>query len=221
MSFINEFKDNVRQHKIIEAWDVMKEIFIEDFIDLHEKEEEIERCFTYFQDYYFAKLMRNPKFNITEDELKLLPNIKIGNQLGDTNYIDFLSQEDSEYSIMKGIDIMGRPFFLINLILFMVKPEEIRTRNIAITFFQRYDLSSKLWMISSEFPVFSCGGMNDSQFEMLNNLLKRKRIEVTEDHGFFLMKNSKSRYFLFDYEKWASAAVNTIIKNWRIYKSRI
>jgi hypothetical protein len=65
------------------------------------------------------------------------PILNIGNRMGHTGYLDFLTPQDLTRSVMRGTDLAGRPF--ISLKLRSSRPEDrSRGAEFVVTFFQRY-----------------------------------------------------------------------------------
>lgn len=50
-----------------------------------------------------------------EEIYNALPHLDIGNRTGDTGYIDFLTAQELSKPIMKGTDVLGRPFIALRL----------------------------------------------------------------------------------------------------------
>jgi len=118
---------------------------------------------------------------LTNDDIifkyKSLPNLNIGKRNGMTDYIDFIPFDEVD-TMDKGTDCFGRRFIVIKCV--------IDNRPIMQTFFQRYSNSNSHWMgcgHATELLVDTSGGMNDTQFKLLVDLIMEKNIIIKEEHS--------------------------------------
>jgi hypothetical protein len=68
-----------------------------------------------------------------EEVYNALPHLDIGNRTGDTGYIDFLKVQELSKPIMKGTDVLGRPFVALR-----VRFKDSDKNPFVIALFQRY-----------------------------------------------------------------------------------
>lgn len=105
----------------------------------------------------------------------------IGNRVGFTDYIDFISEQDVENDVMTGIDVYKRPFIVVKAKLLDNNKNEYPVFE---TFFQRYTDNDVLFMgcghDGTKFMDTS-GGMTVHQKEFLNRLVQNKKIELNSD----------------------------------------
>lgn len=115
------------------------------------------------------------------------PKLDIGNNMGYTDYLDFLTLEDVNAPVMHGIDCYRRPFVVVK---FVVDYEDQKTQSHVIkrpmeTFFQRYTNETGLWHgcgHANPLPITTCGGMTTFQKEEINKLLRGEVLTITEDY---------------------------------------
>ena len=103
-----------------------------------------------------------------------VPILDIGDRQGNTDYIDFIEEDEmGDNNIMKGVDKFNREFLVIR-----VKCNE---KKYFQTFFKRYSSDKSIWMGCSKFRsdfMITIGGMNDNQFNFLNSLIKNGEITI-------------------------------------------
>ena len=141
-----------------------------------------------------------------------LPRLDIGNRIGFTRYIDFISWKEVKYPVMKGIDTFGRQFIVIKCIVNNVK--------IMQTFFQRYS-NENLWMgcgHATQWLINTQGGMTDNQKGFIDNIICGKSPIIKECHCPVLMEFIGEKVELYDENK-INACVK-IQKYWRKYLKR-
>lgn len=103
----------------------------------------------------------------------------IGDRVGSTGYIDFITPDEMNESYNKGIDVYRRKF--IN-ILANIEYENGSVKKTLSTLFQRHSGDESLWMIAGENTLMETfGGVNIEQFNLIRRLLEEKSIEISEE----------------------------------------
>jgi hypothetical protein len=104
--------------------------------------------------------------------------LDIGNKVGETFYIDFITENMLEgHDVMKGVDIHGRSFIVVKA---HVIYKGLFIDNTFTTFFQRYR-GEHLWMGCSQKGnhfMETEGGMTIAQLELLRDLLYKRRVTI-------------------------------------------
>lgn len=107
--------------------------------------------------------------------------LDIGDNVGDTGYIDFINLNDVKYSIMKGIDVHYRNFLTIKAYFLY---DDNTTENTFTTIFQRYTDNNLCYMACGHYGkifLHSSGGLDIEQLELINSLIKEKKINLNDD----------------------------------------
>ena len=73
-----------------------------------------------------------------------LPCLDLGDRMGLTDYIDFLTPDDMAHDIMAGIDAYRRPFVAFKLQVCSVDRAD-RADEVVCTFFQRFSDNTESW----------------------------------------------------------------------------
>ena len=102
-------------------------------------------------------------------------------RMGITHYIDFLTIKEVSKNLMKGIDKFNRKFITIKVGIIDSKTGKIKKKQ--QVFFQRYSGESG-WMGASLQGQFmeTYGGMTESQYKLLNDLVNGKTIIIEDCH---------------------------------------
>ena len=120
----------------------------------------------------YVEKMRKMKFDILD----------IGNKNGATGYLDFITPDDiSSNAIMKGTDCLGRPFFVFKAHIELSNGDVMSTFS---TFFQRFFDDRLCWHICGHYGenlLFTEGGTNNTQFQMLCELFETGKYELSEE----------------------------------------
>ena len=106
-----------------------------------------------------------------------IPYYDPGTIFNPNGFIDFISWEDIKSPIVHGIDITGRYFIVIKLI--------IEGEKIMETIFQRWSDSEYFLSCgnaTSSLLLNTTNGMDDKQFELIRYLIDEKRAFIKEDH---------------------------------------
>ena len=78
-----------------------------------------------------------------------VPVLDLGDQRGNTGYIDFVKAEDVQFPVMRGIDVYGRPFVAIKAQL----EGKCEFPEVVGVFFQRYADNTTDWAYGSCYPL--------------------------------------------------------------------
>ena len=122
------------------------------------------------------------------DNQNNLPILDIGNRYGNTDYIDFIKQEEAfdnpQVNMVYGKDKYNRAFYCIRGLVALIKYNgEHETYSFYQTFFQRYT-DGKMWMGCGDYSIpliNTIGGMTTNQFDLLSNLLTNKKFTICKD----------------------------------------
>ena len=96
----------------------------------------------------------------------------IGDRVGETQYIDFLSWEEVEEPVMKGYDVYGRKFFVIKML--------VLNQRIMQTFFMRYS-DGIGWMgcgHATKNLIDTSGCMSDIQIQLIQDIINNQIIVI-------------------------------------------
>ena len=106
-----------------------------------------------------------------------IPYLDTGTVFNPNGFIDYLTWEDVKHPIMHGIDIIGRYFIVIKLI--------IDGEKIMETIFQRWSDSEYFLSCGNETSSLLLNteeGMSKEQFKLIKNIILEKRGLIQEDH---------------------------------------
>lgn len=109
--------------------------------------------------------------------------LNIGNRVGHSNYVDFLTFDEVTEPVMTGIDVFQRPFMVIKIDVF--DHNDNFKKRLMETFFQRYTDDKYLWMgcgHATNNLISTIGGMKPCQFHLINDLLDNKYVKILECH---------------------------------------
>ena len=108
---------------------------------------------------------------------KCLPQLDLGQKVGDTGYIDFLKEDDVPEKLMGGTDVYGRPF-----ITFKGCVDNTRVME---TIFQRYT-SPSYWMScghgTPDHLLLTSGGMKHGQIQFYLDLFEKGEAVIEKKH---------------------------------------
>jgi hypothetical protein len=123
--------------------------------------------------------------------LPSIPELDVGRRMGSTQYIDYIRVEDMSHFIMKGKDMLDRPFLSVQVHIARYEPTEeekevysyVLTKEMDIvgTFFQRYKTGSGVYAeeviaYGTAYPpsvFFSSGALTgDSYKNMVHVIVK-------------------------------------------------
>ena len=99
------------------------------------------------------------------------PRLDIGNKIGSTNYIDFITVDDMTDNIMIGEDYAGRQFIAIKALY----ERKGKSKEIVCTFFQRYSDSNKVIGIGTCYNGLTYGLCNNTYvpYKEVDDLVER------------------------------------------------
>ena len=124
------------------------------------------------------------------------------------DYLDFLKWEDVPCPIMKGIDMSGRHFIIVKVIINNEKCLQV--------FFKRYSFyNDKLWMgcgYLTNFFINTIGGMTKAQFNLVSDIIKNKNPVLKNYHIVSKPEFLEKKVFL--YSQIKINAANKIKKQW-------
>ena len=105
--------------------------------------------------------------------------LDIGDMTGQTDYIDFITEDILEgYDVMKGVDIYGRFFIVVKAYIVY---KDIFIANTFTTFFQRYKNDNTCWMASGNngrHLMETERGMSFIQIKLLRDLLYNRSVKI-------------------------------------------
>ena len=117
-----------------------------------------------------------------------IPKLDIGERVGTTDYIDFITWKEVTSPVMWGIDIFSRPFFIIKCIV-------NGKHNLMQTFFQRYTQGSKWQGCGHATPYFldTCGGgVNLDQINLIKDIMDDKKFIWKKNIDLMVVLNLKT-----------------------------
>ena len=119
-----------------------------------------------------------------------IPIFDIKDREGNTEYIDFLKENEINYPVMKGVDKYKREFVTIkaNMKFYDINDNIICMFNVFETFFKRYT-EKNIWMGCGNFGkqfMSTTGGLTKIQDELLLELINNKTVKI--------LKNNISKY---------------------------
>lgn len=141
----------------------------------------------------------------TSYDIDKLPILDIGQLRGSTDYIDFIKESDMSHTVMRGLDIFGRPFVSIK---FNIRPDpnssdnsvqNIKPCQAVGTFFQRYSDNTELWAYGtlnhSNMSLHYESRIRDNQYSnlisrlnmFLNNHTMHNICNITSDEPDFIV----------------------------------
>ncbi len=132
------------------------------------------------------------------------PILDIGNRMGATQYLDFLSWDEVTYPVMKGTDIYGRYFIVIKML--------VNDKKIMQTFFKRYS-DGKGWMGCGHATanlIETPGCMKEAQIQLIKDIINEKNPILKEEHipvGPPSKNAINKKVFLYDERKIKAAVV--------------
>lgn len=136
------------------------------------------------------------------------PYLQVGNRMGWTMYIDYLTWDEVTYPVMKGTDSSRRKFIVIKFV--------VNQTRIMQTFFQRYT-GSNCWMGCGHATtnlIDTSGGIRKEQIEFIRNITNGNRCLLTEELTPCLNIFINQKVDLYDERKICAAIV--IQKAWRL-----
>ena len=137
----------------------------------------------------------------------------IGDRMGTTDYIDFLTLDEVPKNVMKGVDCYGRKFLTLKVGGYDL--DNNRFFKTAQVFFERY--TDEPYIASGQFGdnmfIWTTGGTRPEQYKLINDLVDGKLVEIEEEHRF---NSGKFRGILASMDYWENHFAKVIQKNWQI-----
>lgn len=139
------------------------------------------------------------------------PILDIGEKVGFTQYIDFIRFDEVIHPFMKGIDVFGRKFVVIKMIV----NEEI----IMDTYFQRYSDNTRHWMVANHATKHTLlntvgSGLVPEQIALLKKIVSGENVRIEEKHNTDFGNYIGDYVRLYDEKK--EKAAKFIQKNWLV-----
>ena len=108
-----------------------------------------------------------------------IPELNLGERVGDTGYIDFIKINEISSPLMRGVDIYNRTFFTICADI--IYTDEMRVPTFT-TIFKRYSDESCLWHAAGFYRKImnTEGGMNIPQLGLIRNLVKYGEVSLQD-----------------------------------------
>lgn len=137
------------------------------------------------------------------------PRLDVGQRTGNTDHIDYITEEEVTSSIMRGIDRHDRRFIVLKLVVggnFVIQ-----------TIFQRFTDNYFYWRgcgDGSPNALLFCSidNIGEKELNLLLNVMRGKTIKITNEVHWPREDYRGKDVFLYDEEKWKAAEV--IKRNW-------
>ena len=137
----------------------------------------------------------------------------IGDRMGRTDYIDFLTPEEVPKNVMKGVDCYGRKFLTLKVGGYNL--DNMKFFKTGQVFFERY--TDEPYIASGQFGdnmfIWTTGGTRPIQYQLINDLVDGKLVEIKEEHRF---NSGKFRCILANMDYWEHHFAKIIQKNFLI-----
>lgn len=138
---------------------------------------------------------------------------EIGDRMGTTDYIDFLTFKEVPKNIMKGVDCYGRKFLTLKVGGFDIDNNIFfKTGQV---FFERYNDAP--YIVGAQFDgnmfIWTTGGTRPEQYKLINDLVDGKPVILKEEHKF---NSSKHNCIVASMDYWEHRFAKVIQKNFLI-----
>ena len=137
----------------------------------------------------------------------------IGDRMGTTDYIDFLSPDEVPKNIMKGVDCYGRKFLTLKVGGYDL--DNMKFFRTGQVFFERY--TDAPYITSGQFGdsmfIWTTGGTRPEQYQLINDLVDGKLVEIKEEHKF---NSGKFPGIIASMDYWDNHFAKVIQKNFLI-----
>ena len=136
----------------------------------------------------------------------------LGDRMGATDYIDFLTQDEVPKNIMKGVDCYGRKFLTMKI--GGIDLDDKKFFKSGQVFFERY--SDQPYIASADFEgmfIWTTGGTNPDQYQLINDLVDGKLVIIKEEHKF---NSSNHNVAIANMDYWENKFAKIIQKNFII-----
>tara|TARA_Y100000589_G_C27085657_1_gene601633 strand:+ start:63 stop:602 length:540 start_codon:yes stop_codon:yes gene_type:complete len=136
----------------------------------------------------------------------------LGDRMGSTDYIDFLTQDEVPKNMMKGVDCYGRKFLTMKIGGICL--DDNKFFKSGQVFFERY--SDQPYISSADFEgmfIWTTGGTNPEQYQLINDLVDGKLVKIKEEHKF---NSGNSNVIIANMDYWENHFAKIIQKNFII-----
>ena len=136
----------------------------------------------------------------------------LGDRMGTTDYIDFLTQDEVPKNMMKGVDCYGRKFLTMKI--GGIDLDTMKFFKSGQVFFERY--SNQPYIASADFEgmfIWTTGGTNPDQYQLINDLVDGKLVKIKEEHKF---NSGNSNVIIANMDYWENHFAKIIQKNFII-----
>lgn len=138
-------------------------------------------------------------------------------RMGNTDYIDFLSQDEVPKNMMKGVDGYGRKFLTMKI--GGIDLENNKFFRAGQVFFQRYtDTPNIVGACFSDYSlgradsfIDTCGGTTPPQYQLINNLVDGKLVKIKKEHSF---SSNNHNVIIANMDYWENKFAKIIQKQW-------
>ena len=134
----------------------------------------------------------------------------LGDRMGTTDYIDFLTQKEVPKNVMTGKDSYGRRFITLKIGGFDLDTNKFfRSGQV---FFERY--SNEPYIAGADFEgqfIWITGGARPAQYKLINDLVDNKPVRIKEEHRF---NSNKYNCIIASMDYWEKLAAMKIQKFW-------
>lgn len=142
--------------------------------------------------------------------------LDIGNRMGRTYYIDFLTRKEVKKNLMKGKDYLGRKFIVIKIGGICLDTMEFFESG--QVFFERYQ--NEPHMVAANFEgmfLWTVGGTTPLQYQLINNLVDGKLVKIQEEHR---INSGNHNLIVANMDYWENCYARIIQKNLRIWSEK-
>lgn len=136
----------------------------------------------------------------------------LGDRMGSTDYIDFLTQDEVPKNIMKGKDCYGRKFLTMKI--GGIDLNDNKFFKSGQVFFERY--INEPYIVGANFEgmfIWTTGGTRPEQYKLINDLVDGKLVIIKDEHKF---NSSNSNVAIASMDYWENKFAKIIQKNFKI-----
>tara|TARA_Y100000590_G_scaffold266573_1_gene299398 strand:+ start:1753 stop:2286 length:534 start_codon:yes stop_codon:yes gene_type:complete len=140
---------------------------------------------------------------------KVPDTFDLGYRMGTTDYIDFLTQDEVPKNLMKGVDCYGRKFLTMKI--GGIDLDTMKFFKSGQVFFERY--TDQPYIASADFEgrfIWTTGGTNPDQYQLINDLVNGKLVKVKEEHKF---NSSNHNVIIANMDHWENKFAKIIQRN--------
>ncbi len=136
----------------------------------------------------------------------------LGDRMGRTDYIDFLTQDEVPKNLMKGVDCYGRKFLTMKI--GGIGLDNMKFFKSGQVFFERY--TDEPYIASADFEgmfILTTGGTRPEQYQLINDLVDGKLVKIKEEHRF---NSGNPNVIIASMDYWENHFAKIIQKNFKI-----